>query len=149
MPLSKSRKINEPVSQPDEDAAAFQRFLDGIIAAWKKFWGLLLSGSITFEEFLAETGDFFDKHITSTEDQKNLEYVGGTLTLSLEGRSSIAVDAKLYYKRPDSDEKAKLVIQELKNNVTVDRFSDWETSQDAKDLRRFRKLEYPIDAPEM
>ena len=148
MPLNKSKRINEPVSNTNEDAEAFQSFLDSIIAGWKKFWGLIFSGSITFEEFLVETGDFFDKHIIASEEQKSLEYVGGNLILSMDGKNNIAVNAKLYYKRIDDEDKTRLVIQELNNSVGINRFSDWATSKDARELRIAKKLEYPITAPE-
>ena len=56
MPLNKSKKVSEPVSNIDYDAAAFQHLTDKIASGWKKFWSFLFEGNVTFEEFLTDTG---------------------------------------------------------------------------------------------
>jgi len=121
-----------------------------ISAGLDNFLSILFNGTpITFRRFLEDTSYYFDKYIQDISCKERLHYIGGKMTLGLEGNGPrdvtlIRLSAVFYFQTWDK----KWIVKEKNGNVYSDRFSDWDTDAQCKELRKAGKLELSIEPPE-
>ena len=128
-------KTNAP-KEPEEDfASALLRFLKEF---FRKFWP-----SCTFEEFLEETGEYFDERIRQREAKGDVKYAGGKITFTFSG-DKVNMNAKLYY---FINETEKWTLQETSSQVDKSRFNDWDKDEDLLRLSRGETIELDINPP--
>lgn len=103
----------------------------------------LFSASSRFEDFIEETGKYFDERILLTEKQKNLEYIAGTITFTL-SKNQVNMNVKLYFQNNNK----KWIVQEASNSVEKSRFNDWDKNEDLLKLSRGETVELYIVHPD-
>ena len=122
-----------------------------IAAGFDSFFSLLLGNCpIPFQRFLEYTGDSFDKFIREVSQKEHITYIGGTMVLQVGAdreaqQVPIQLSADFYFKT----ENGKWVTKKKTGMVESCRFSDWESSPDAMELRKKGILELSIEPPEM
>lgn len=116
---------------------AFMRFLKEL---FRKLWP-----SCTFEEFLEETGEYFDGIMRQEEAKNNgKKCPGGKITFTLSG-DKVEIESKLYFFDSDGD---KWTIQTSRNTVDKSRFNDWDKDADLLRLSRGETVELDITPSE-
>ena len=105
---------------------------------------------ISFHHFLEYTGDSFDKFIREVSQKEHITYVGGKMILKVDAdrevqQVPVQLSADFYFKTEDGT----WVTQQKTGMVESSRFSDWESSPDATELRKKGRLELSIEPPEM
>lgn len=134
---------NEQVRGEIQEAYRRKDFFAIAAAGFENFMAMLFDSPIDFEQFLEETGRFFDVFILEEEKAKNLTYVGGTFRMELKNSKTIPLSAKFYFQ----NEKKEWILKEKKGSVRPDQFEDWETNQELNILRKKGKLDFPIEPP--
>ena len=116
--------------------AALMKFL-------RELFDKIFGRSCTFEEFLSETGEYFDERIRQKESRDKVKYAGGKITFTLSG-DKVDMVSKLYF---FNDEAEKWTVQESSNSVDKSRFKDWDTDEDLQRLSRGETVELDINPP--
>jgi|InofroStandDraft_1065614.scaffolds.fasta_scaffold07974_10 hypothetical protein len=98
---------------------------------------------IAYKSFLDYTDQLFDAFILETCQKEKLDFVGGKLFLSYKISNNIALQADFYFQ----DVRQNWVLKQKKGRLDSSRFSDWETEPELIELRKSKKLEYPIEPP--
>ena len=127
------------------------RIKEEIKAAWEEgdMYKVIAAG-FDSQRFLEYTGDSFDKFIREVSQKEHITYIGGTMVLQVGAdreaqQVPIQLSADFYFKT----ENGKWVTKKKTGMVESCRFSDWESSPDAMELRKKGRLELSIEPPEM
>jgi len=138
MALKLEKKFKSENQQAENTSANSNGIFLPIIETLKSAWNFLkvrlFFKPVTFEQFLEETGKFFENQIAELQKEKQLTYIGGDILFEfLETQEDqITFTAKLYFQNKDK----KWVVKELTEEVISEYFSDWETSELLNDLRK-------------
>lgn len=134
----KASRAEVPEDSPEKQDESLESALIRFIRKLFSF----LRQSCKFEEFLKKTGEYFDERIRQTEEQKNLQYIGGKISFKLSG-DKVDMHAKLFYRNEDE----KWIVQESSNTVEKSRFNDWDKDKDLLRLLRGETVELDINPP--
>jgi len=105
-------------------------------------------GPIPFQKFLKYTGDFFDQYILDVMRKERLSYVGGKMVMELrEARPNMPAVVFLFAEFYFQNAARQWVMKQKKGEVSIDRFSDWNSDADALKLQESGRLELSIEPP--
>ena len=156
-------------AQDLESGSIVKQLGEYLARLWNSFIASLEPEPITFDEFLTETETFLDKQILATQKKENLVYIDGKLILTLEdlkpsdkksGVKGLKLDdnsnddnndevriiatAELYYNNSEEQWVKQAVAREVGKSL----FSDWDSSEELRNLRLNKKVEFDITPPE-
>lgn len=136
------RKSSEPKERIKEAWAAGD--LVGLLqAGFDNFLSIVFDRPLPFQTFLDYTSSFIDRFIIETEQREHLRCVGGKLFLELSSPQRIQMTADLYFQ----NSRKQWILKKKEGCVEASRFSDWDKAPEFDQLRRTKKLEFPITAP--
>lgn len=136
------RKSNEP-KEKIKEAWATGDFVGLLQAGFENFLSIVFDRPLPFQTFLDYTSSFIDRFIIETEQREHLQCVGGKLFLELSSPQRIQMTADLYFQ----DSHKQWILKKKEGCVEASKFSDWNKAPELEQLRRTKKLEYPITAP--
>lgn len=116
-------------------------------AGMDNFLDVISNRPISYQTFLRYTGQFLDKFIVDTCKQEHLAYIGGRLTLTIKDELPhvIQLCADFYFQNVDK----QWILKKKEGQVDSNRLSDYDTAPELATLKEEKKLEYPIDTPEV
>lgn len=139
-------QVKEKVKSAWEEGDLLKLLLAGVDNALD----LLCGGvPIPFQQFLEDTGAFFDRYVEEVGRKECLRFIGGKLTLTLDrplkrDTVPIALAADFYFQTADK----KWVVKKKNGMVESSRFTDWTTDPEAVKLMTAGKMELAIEPPE-
>ena len=140
-------RIKEEIKTAWEEGDVYRLLAAGIDSFLDRILG---NCPISFQRFLEYTGDSFDKFIREVSQKEHITYIGGTMVLQVGAdreaqQVPVQLSADFYFKTKDG----QWVTKQKTGVVESCRFSDWESSPDAMELRKKGRLELSIEPPEM
>lgn len=98
---------------------------------------------IAYKSFLDYTEQLFDAFIIESCKKEGLNFIGGKLILTCKMSNAIALSADFYFQ----DAAQNWILKQKTGRLDSSRFSDWKTEPELIELRKSKKLEYPIEPP--
>lgn len=108
------------------------------------FMRMLTDRPRPIQNFLDDTGKFFDAFISDCSKNESIRFIGGTMEIMLEEQKMIHLQAKFYFQ----NDKKEWILKTREGAMSTECFSDWGTAPELICLHDKGRIEFPIDPPE-